>query len=126
MRRILRPVLLGLVLGAALGLYLGWFQFPRASYRGDMTELTQSSRDDYLVMIAAGYAADGDLPGALERLSLLEVDDMPRYVQEFTDSAIASSARDIHDIRLLVTLSRGLGRLTQAMVPFLDLRGGQS
>ena len=124
MRRFLQFLLLGLVLGGVFGLYLGWFQFPRDTYRGDMTELAQSFRDDYAVMIAAGYAADGDLPGALDRLSRLRVDDIPRYVQRLTDRVIASSARDIRDIRLLVALARGLGRLTPAMEPFLDLRGG--
>lgn len=124
MRRWMRSLVLGLVLGGLLGLYLGWFQFPRDAYRGDMTELAQSFRDDYAVMIAAGYAADGDLQGALDRLSRLRVDDIPRYVQQLTDRVIASSARDIHDIRLLVALARGLGRLTPAMEPFLDLRGG--
>lgn len=124
MRRFVQFLILGLVLGGLLGLYLGWFQFPRKIFRGDMTELAQSFRDDYAVMIAAGYAADGDLPGALDRLSRLRVDDIPRYVQQLTDRVIASSARDIRDIRLLVALARGLGRLTPAMEPFLDLRGG--
>ncbi|MCY4021241.1 MAG: hypothetical protein OXG39_17680 [Chloroflexi bacterium] len=124
MRRFLRSMLLGLILGGLLGLYLGWFQFPRDTYRSDMTELAQSFRDDYAVMIAAGYAADSDLQGALDRLSRLRVDDVPRYVQRLTDRVIASSARDIRDIRLLVALARGLGRLTPAMEPFLDLRGG--
>ncbi len=124
MRRMLRSLLLGLVLGGALGLYLGWFQFPRETYRGDLSEMAQSFRDDYVVMVAAGYAADGDLQGALERLSRLRVDDIPRYAQRLTDRVIASSARDIRDIRLLVALARGLGRLTPAMEPFLDLREG--
>ncbi len=124
MRRMLRSLLLGLVLGGALGLYLGWFQFPRETYRGDLSELAQSFRDDYVVMVAAGYAADGDLQGALERLSRLRVDDIPRYAQRLTDRVIASSARDIRDIRLLVALARGMGRLTPAMEPFLDLREG--
>lgn len=124
MRRFVQFWLPGLVLGGLLGLYLGWFQFPRESFRGGMTELAQSFRDDYAVMIAAGYAADGDLPGALDRLSRLRVDDVARYVQRLTDSVIVSSSRDIRDIRLLVALARGLGRLTPAMEPFLDLSGG--
>ena len=124
MRRYLRPMLLGLILGGLLGLYLGWFQFPRETYRGGLSELAQSFRDDYVVMVAAGYAADDDLQGALERLSRLRVDDIPRYAQRLTDRVIASSARDIRDIRLLVALARGMGRLTPAMEPFLDMREG--
>jgi len=124
MRRFLQYMLPGFVLGGLLGMYLGWFQFPRETFRGGMADLAGSFRDDYAVMIAAGYAADGDLPGALDRLSRLRVDDIPRYVQRLTDRVIASSARDIRDIRLLVALARARGRLTPAMEPFLDLRGG--
>ena len=124
MRRFLRSLFLGLVLGGLLGLYLGWVQFPLQLYRGDLTELAQSFRDDYAVMIAAGFAADGDVQGALDRLNHLHVDDIPRYIQRLTERVIASSARDVRDIRLLVALARGMGRLTPPMEPFLDLGGG--
>lgn len=124
MRRSLKFILPGLLLGGLLGLYLGWFQFPRESFRGNMADLAQSFRDDYAVMIAAGYSADGDLTGARDRLSRLRVDDVPRYVQQLADRVIATSSRDIRDIRLLVALARGLGRLTPSMEPFMDLREG--
>ena len=125
MRRLLRSLILGLAIGAILGLYLGWTQFPRESYRSDMSELAQTYRDEYLVMIAAGYAADGDLPGALERLRPLRIDDVATYTQENTERIIKSAARNIRDIRNLVGLAQGLGRVTAAMAPFLGLSGGQ-
>ena len=124
MRRWIRSLILGLAIGGILGLYLGWAQFPLQSYRGDLTELAQSFRDDYAVMIAAGFVADGDGKGALDRLNHLHVDDIPRYIQRLTERVIASSARDVRDIRLLVALARGMGRLTPPMEPFLDLGGG--
>ena len=125
MRRLLRSLILGLAIGAVLGLYLGWTQFPRESYRSDMSGLAQTYRDEYLVMIAAGYAADGDLPGALERLRPLTIDDLATYTQENTERIIESAARNIRDIRLLVGLAQGLGRVTAEMAPFLGLSGGQ-
>lgn len=124
MRRFLPYIVPGLVFGGLIGLYLGWFQFPRETFRGGMSDLAQSFRDDYVVMVAAGYVVDGDLPGALDRLSRLGVDDVPQYVRRLADRVIATSARDIRDIRLLVALARGMGQLTPAMAPFLDLHGG--
>ena len=121
--RALRSLMLGLIIGVIIGLYLGWVEFPQRPYRSDISELAQSYRDDYLVMIAAGYAADGDLAGAIARLHYLGVDDIAAYVQGQTERIISTAARDIRDIRLLVALSGAMRRLTPIMEPFLELGG---
>lgn len=121
MRRSLRSLIFGLIIGGFIGLYLGWFEFPQRAYRSDMSELAQSYRDDYLVMVAAGYAVDGDLPGAIERLGHLVIDDIGEYVQGRAERIITTGARDVRDIRLLVGLSWAMRRLTPPMEPFLDL-----
>jgi hypothetical protein len=71
-------------------------------------------------MVAAGYLADGDLGGALERLRLLGVANIPAYVQEVTERYISNS-QDVNDIRYLVALSEGVGRLTPIMQPYRQL-----
>ena len=71
MRRSLRGLILGLCLGLLLGGYLGAFAFPQASYRSAMSELAPSHRDAYSIMVAAGFAVDGDALAALDRLSHL-------------------------------------------------------
>ena len=126
MRRFLRSLIPGLVIGTLIGLYLGWVEFPQEAYRSDMSEMAPSFRDDYLIMIAAGYAVDGDIQGAVERLHPLGVADVAGYVQHQTERIIDTAARNIRDTRLLVGLARGLGRLTPVMEPFLDLAGGTS
>lgn len=125
MRRALRSLLLGFVIGAIIGLYLGWVEYPQRPYRSDLSELAQSYRDDYLVMIAAGYGVDGDLSGASARLGPLGVEDIVVYVQRQTERIISTAARDIRDIRLLVALAGAMRRLTPIMEPFLDLGGDQ-
>jgi hypothetical protein len=87
-----------------------------------MHDLDRSYKDDYIVMIAAGYAFEADALGALERLRKLGVENVPEYVQMTTERFITNS-RDLDDIRLLVNLSNGLGRLTPIMDPFLELAG---
>jgi hypothetical protein len=68
-------------------------------------------------MIANGYLADGDLTGALERTRVLGVENVPVYIQETTERYITNSS-DVDDIRALVALSSGLGRLTPIMEPY--------
>jgi hypothetical protein len=110
----------GIVLGIAVGLFIGWVLYPTEYTNSAITSLAPRYRDDYTVMIAAGYAADGDLTGVVERLRKLGVDNVPQYVQETTERYITNS-RDLTDIRLLVNLSEGLGRLTPLMDNFRNL-----
>ena len=124
MLRIARSLILGLLLGAIAGLYLGWIQFPSDARNSRMGDLSQRHRDDYTVMIAAGYVSAPDLDGALERLRRLEIGDVGFYLQDSAERIIRTSARDLDDIRLLVQLAHDMGRLTTAMAPFRDLDGG--
>jgi len=115
--RFLISLLIGLVLGAGLGLYLGWVQFPVEFVNSPATSLSDRFKDEYTVMIATGYAADGDLAGAVERLRLLDVENIPEHVQKTTERYISNS-RNIDDIRFLVMLAEGLDRLTPIMEPY--------
>jgi hypothetical protein len=117
MLRILISLLVGLVLGALVGLYLGWVQFPVQFVNSPASSLAEQYKDEYVVMIAAGYLKDGDLGGALERLRLLNVPNIPAYVQDVAERYITNS-RDVNDITYLVALSESLGRLTPIMQPY--------
>ena len=123
--RVIRSILFGLLLGAIVGLYFGWGQFPAESRNSNLSDLARPFRDDYIVMAAAGYAADGDLDGAIQRLSRLGIDDAPSAIREITERIILNSARGLADIRLLVNLADELGQLTQPMRPFLDASRGR-
>jgi hypothetical protein len=117
MTRFLLSLLVALLVGLGVGLYLGWVQFPQLTVDSPASALAQRYKDEYTVMIAAGYLDDHDLTGALERLRVLGVDNVPVYVQEVTERYITNS-RDVEDIRYLVALSEGLGRLTPIMEPY--------
>jgi hypothetical protein len=127
MTRLLVSFFVALLVGLGLGLYLGWVQFPVQFVDSPISALDPTFRDQYVVMIAAGYADDGDLNGAIERLRLLGVENVPAFVQEVTERYITNS-RGVDDIRLLVTLAEGMGRLTPVMAPFrqIDAAGADS
>lgn len=119
MRRFL-SLLGGVVLGGVLGLFIGWVVLPTEYVNSPMTSLAPRWRDDYALMVAAGYAADRDLTGVVERLRKLGMDNVPQFVQDITERYITNS-REVSDIRLLVNLSEGFGRLTPLMQDFRAL-----
>lgn len=120
MTRFLVSFFVALLLGVGVGLYLGWVQFPVQYIDSPASALAPQFKDEYTVMIAAGYAAESDLNGAIERLRFLGVENVPAYVQEVTERYITNS-RAVEDIRLLVRLSEGMGRLTPIMEPYRDI-----
>lgn len=120
MVRLLVSLFAGLVLGLGLGLYIGWVQFPVEYIDSPASSLGTRYRDEYTVMIAGGYMADRDLTGAIQRLRVLGIDNVPVYVQEVTERFITNS-RNVDDVRPLVALSDGLGRLTPIMEPYREV-----
>ncbi len=117
MLRVLFSLLIGVALGLLLGLFLGWVQFPLEYVDSPASALDQRFKDDYTVMIAAGYLADGDTIGAVERLRVLGMDNVPEYVQRTAERFITNS-QDIQDIQYLIALSEGLGRPSPVFEPF--------
>ncbi len=125
MVRVLLSLMAGLALGLIGGLYIGWVQFPVEFVNSPASSLAERYKDDYIVMVAAGYLKDGDLGGAVERLRSLGVANIPAYVQEVTERYISNS-RDANDISILVGLAEGLGRLTPIMEPYRQIQPPES
>jgi len=120
MTRFFFSTVIGVALGLLIGLFAGW-QISPVEYRDSpIRALSEPYRDEYTRMIAGGFLADGDLTGAVERLRVLGVVNIPQYVQEMAERYISNS-RDLKEIRYLVALSEGLGRLTPLMENFRQL-----
>jgi len=121
MQRWLLSLLFGLIAGGLAGLFIGWEVAPTEYINSSMTDLAERYQQEYTVMVAEGYLLDGDAQGAVDRLRVLGVANVPLHVQEVTEVFITNS-RNIDDTRKLVALSEGLGRLTPLMEPFRELR----
>jgi hypothetical protein len=120
MRRFFVSTVIGVVVGLLVGLFAGWQIIPVEYQDSPIRALSEPYRDEYTRMVAGGYLADGDVIGAVERLRVLGMQNIPQYVQEVAESYISNS-RDLKDIRYLVALSEGLGRLTPLMENFRQL-----
>jgi hypothetical protein len=117
MLRFVASLFVGLILGVGIGLYLGWVQFPVQYINSPAADLAQRYKDEYTVMIAGAYLIDNDLTTAIERLRILGLENIPQHVQETAERFISNS-QNVDDIRDLVALSEGLGRLTPIMEPY--------
>lgn len=109
MLRVLVSLLVGLIVGTLLGLYLGWVQFPVEYVNSPISALDPQFQDGYAVMIANGFRWDGDAVGAVDRLRVLGIENVPQYALQQAERFISNS-REISEIQALIALSEGLGR----------------
>jgi hypothetical protein len=98
---------LGLGAGVALGLFLAWGSWAPRPVQDDMSYLRRPAKEQYLRLVAAAYAADGDFQSARTRLARLRAGNAPQWV---ADQALqAERAGDQEDARLLARLAYALG-----------------
>jgi hypothetical protein len=117
--RQLFTLFIGLIIGAGLGLLVGWVIAPVEFVDSPMKNLAARFKDEYTVMVAAGYSVDRDLSAAVERLTPLNTGNVFLYVRDVTERYISQSGTGKEaDIRNLVILSCDMGYCTPPMQPF--------
>jgi hypothetical protein len=105
---------IGMLLGLLIGLVVG-FIWP-VHYTGvDVVDLRAEDKEDYIVMVAAAYALDGDVARAEKRLSRLNVPNPAQLVSALADRYI-EEGRDPAEIERLVRLADALGVSTESML----------
>ena len=113
-------IALGLAIGAALGLYLGWVAWPTEFVDADPSILREDYKRDYTLMIAHAYELDGDLAAAQRRLYTLGGEEPDRWLLTMTVDAILSGRDEQTVILPLVALSSDLGLNSPAMAPYVQ------
>lgn len=99
--------LIGLALGVVLGLGYAWYVQPVAYYDTSPDTLREDYRTDYVLMVAQGYAPEGDLRLALLRLAALG----PRPPTEIVEDARAYAGENDFSEGDLAALDDLLGDL---------------
>ncbi len=119
MRHLRIPLLLiiGLAIGISLGLYLGWEIFPTEYVDANPAFLAETHKQEYVRMIAAAYAVEGDFSLAQERVAGLG-DDGVDLVTAVTLDTILKQQNET-EIRQLVNLASALGIYSPTMDPYL-------
>jgi len=109
---------IGLLVGAGLGLYLGWVAWPAEFEEANPAVLEEQYQRDYTVMIASTYALDGDLTAARRRLNSLGKADTNSWLLNQVVAHILENENET-EIRQLVKLASDMGLSSPAMTPYL-------
>lgn len=101
------PILLGIVVGLAAGLVFGWVVQPKGGDGTTPASLRADFREEYTALIAAAYAATGDLPRARARLALLPGAEGSDHIAALAQARLASG-RPESEVRALALLAEDL------------------
>lgn len=112
-------VIIGFGIGMALGLYLAWMVWPHEYYDSDPSKVRREFIEEYILIIAAQHALDGDIERARERLNQLGLADPVEAVAQVTNRSIAQGGDPI-TLRTLAGLSYSLGIGTSGMAVYLQ------
>ena len=118
--RVLIWLALGFIIGAGIGLLLGWVAWPLEISEADPAAMDERFQVDYTLMIAAAYSEDDDLENARSRLGHLAKADAGRWVLGVTVDHILDGEPEA-DVLMLVNLANDLGQRSPATEPYLLL-----
>lgn len=104
----------GIIVGLLAGLLVGWVLWPVQYTDTDIADLKPAYQDEYILMVSATYAINGDLEQAQARLARLNDPDPAKRVALLAESLIARGA-DPGDIENLVNLADALGAYSDQM-----------
>lgn len=115
---LLIALFVGAAIGLALGLMLTWVVWPVQYYDTDPVDLRPEHKEDYIVLVGAAYAVDGDLSRAKARLAKLEEKDIGSVVAGLAMRYLQES-RGVEEMRSLAKLADALGVSSSAMLVYI-------
>jgi hypothetical protein len=108
----------GAAIGFALGLMLTWVIWPVQYDNTDPVDLRPEHKEDYIVLVGASYAVDGDLARAKARLAVLEEKDIGSVIAKLAERYLREG-RSVEETRSLAKLADVLGVRTSAMLVYI-------
>ena len=115
-------IFIGVLAGIAIGLlasrWMGRDAQPTKDYTVDLTDLEEQRREDYIVLVSALYALDGDLARAEERLDRLNEEDTARLVADLAVKYIESD-KGPEVAQDLATLAYALGAGDEVLLAYV-------
>ena len=99
--------IIAILIGVAGGMYLGWRFYPAEITDTEFYELRADYKTDFVLMVAEGYAVDGDLAQAIGLLDRLEPGDPLSAVNQAVASAEKLGYSD-WETTFIVELQKGM------------------
>jgi len=117
-RAVAALLLVGVAVGLGVGFLIGWGVWPVEYYDTDPVDLRGEHKEEYIVLVAAAYALDGDLDHAEDRLAKLEEEDIAQVVGDLAEKYL-ERGEDSTTTTNLVMLADALGSSTEAMLAYV-------
>jgi hypothetical protein len=111
-------VLAGIAIGLLAGLWLRRDTQPTEDYTVALADLEEQRKEDYIVLVSALYALEGDLDRAEERLARLNEEDTARLVANLAIEYIESN-KGSEVAQDLATLAHGLGAGDEVLLTYV-------
>jgi hypothetical protein len=111
-------VLAGIVIGLLAGSWLGRDAQSTEDYTVALTDLEEQRREDYIVLVSALYALEGDLTRAEERLARLSEEDTAQLVADLAVKYIEGD-KGLEVAQDLATLAYALGGGDEVMLAYV-------
>jgi hypothetical protein len=111
-------MLAGVAIGLLTGLCLGRNTQPTKDYAVAITDLEEQCREDYIVLVSALYALEGDLDRAEERLARLDREDTAQLVADLAVKYIEGE-KGLGVTQDLATLAHALGAGDEVMLAYV-------
>jgi len=116
--KIFLGVLAGIAIGLLVDLWLGRDTQPTKDYTVALTDLEEQRREDYIVLVSALYALEGDLTRAEERLARLNEEDTAQLVADLAIKYIEGD-KGLEVTQDLATLAHALGAGDEVMLAYV-------
>ena len=110
-------LLLGLLLGLGFGLYYAWILEPVSFTEVSPGRLEEDLRRDYLYLISQGFAVDGNVARARQRLTSLGAADMANLVAAEL-ALYVRTGRSAADVANMAHLAAALGVQNETVALF--------
>ena len=117
-KAVLALLLVGAAVGLGLGFLIGWGIWPVEYYDTDPVDLKEEHKEEYIVLVSAAYALNGDLEQAEDRLAKLEEEDVAQVVADLAQTYL-QEGRDTTTTRNLVMLAGALGSASELMLAYV-------
>ena len=111
-------VLAGIVIGLLVGLWLGHDTQLAEDYTVALADLEEQRREDYIVLVSALYALEGDLTRAEDRLARLNEEDAAQLVADLAVKYIEGD-KGLEVAQDLATLAHALGVGDEVMLAYV-------
>ncbi len=111
-------LLLGFALGLGLGLFISWGLLPLKHYEGPPSALKEPLKRDYVYLISAAYAQEGDLSRAQARLKSLGYKDLGNIFNQALAELKAEGAPE-ESLAATILLAQALGVSLPAFQTFI-------